>query len=75
MSKTIHIRNVPDDLHRKLEARAAMSGMSLSDYLIGEMRKVAEKPTLGEMRARLAAREPVAAPLSPAEIIRERRGE
>ena len=28
----LQIRNVPDDLHRRLKARAAMAGMSLSDY-------------------------------------------
>ena len=38
----IQIRNVPDALHRRLKARAAMAGMSLSDYLLGEIREVAE---------------------------------
>lgn len=33
MNKTIQIRNVPDELHRTLKARAAKSGMTLSDYL------------------------------------------
>ncbi len=37
--KMIQIRNVPESLHRKLEARAAEAGMSLSDYLLREMRK------------------------------------
>jgi len=32
MPKMIQLRNVPDDLHRKLKARAALTGMSLSDY-------------------------------------------
>jgi antitoxin FitA len=42
----IQIRNVPEDLHRALKARAARLGMSLSDYLLSEMEMVAEKPTL-----------------------------
>ena len=49
MSKMLKIRNVPDVLHRKLEARAAMAGMSLSDYLLSELRRTAEVPTLGEL--------------------------
>lgn len=59
MPKMIQLRNVPDALHRKLKARAAMAGMSLSDYLTAEIRKVAERPTLEEMRERLSRLEPV----------------
>jgi antitoxin FitA len=56
MSKMIQLRHVPDALHRQLKARAAMSGMPLSDYLIREVRKIAEQPTLDEMRERLQGR-------------------
>jgi hypothetical protein len=56
MSKMIQIRNVPDDLHRKLKVRAAEAGMTLSDYLLSQ---TAEKPTLAEMMERLRQREPV----------------
>jgi len=56
----IQLRHVPDDLHRQLKARAALAGMPLSDYLIREVRKIAQKPTLEELRARLAGRDPVA---------------
>jgi plasmid stability protein len=73
MSKMIQIRNVPDDLHRRLKSLAALAGMSLSDYLLNEIRKIAEQPTWEEFRARLATRSPVNSPLSPAEIIREYR--
>lgn len=59
MPKTIQIRNVPDDLHRKLEVRAAQAGMTLSDYLLSGIEQVAEKPTLSEMMERLRSREPV----------------
>ncbi len=55
----IQLRHVPDDLHRQLKARAALAGMPLSDYLIREVRKIAQKPTLEELRARLAGRDPV----------------
>ena len=54
----IQIRNVPDDLHGRLKARAAIEGISLSDLLLAEARRLAERPTREEMRRRLAAREP-----------------
>lgn len=73
MSVMIQIRNVPDDLHREMKARAARAGMSLSDYLLAEIRRVAAQPTLEEIRARLNARTPVAADFSPTEALRAER--
>ena len=73
MSKMIQIRNVPDAIHRTLKARAATAGMSLSDYLLAEIREIAERPTLEEMQERLQRREPVALPVSAARVIREMR--
>jgi antitoxin FitA len=69
----IQIRNVPDALHRRLKARAAMAGMSLSDYLLDEVRRVAEQPTIDELRARLASRSRVTLRESPAEAVRAER--
>jgi plasmid stability protein len=73
MSKMIQIRNVPDSLHRRLKARSAMAGMSLSDYLLGELRRFAERPTLEELRARIQARPAIQPKESPAELIRAER--
>jgi plasmid stability protein len=73
MSKMIQLRNVPDGIHRTLKARAALAGMSLSDYLIAEIRQLASRPTLSELRERVHRREPVTSRLSSAEIIREER--
>lgn len=73
MSRMIQIRNVPDALHRRLKARAAMAGMSLSDYLLDEIARVAERPTLAELRARLARRSPAAPAPSPARAVRAER--
>ncbi len=69
----IQIRNVPDDLHRELKARAAREGMSLSDYLLREIRAVAERPTLAEMRARLHSRLRINPSLSAEEAVRAER--
>ena len=69
----IQLRNVPDALHRHLKARAAMLGMSLSDYLLSEIREIAERPTLAEMAERLSQREPVSTPIDTARLVREER--
>lgn len=73
MSKMIQLRHVPDDLHRRLKARAALSGMSLSDYLIEEVRALVERPTLAELRLRLAERPQVSLRISPAKAVRTER--
>lgn len=69
----IQIRNVPDELHRELKARAALAGMSLSDFLLAEARRAAERPTLDELRERLRGRESVRPGLAPSEAVRAER--
>lgn len=73
MPKMIQLRHVPEDLHRKLKARAALSGLSLSDYLLQEVRRVAERPTVTELRNRLAHRTAVRPAVPPAKAIRAER--
>jgi plasmid stability protein len=73
MSKMIQIRNVPDQVHRTLKARAALAGKSLSDYLLAEIAQVASRPTLEEMLQRLDALPRVDLPISSAELIRQER--
>jgi plasmid stability protein len=72
-SKMIQVRNVPDALHRKLKARAALQGLSLSDYLLGEIRRVAEQPTIEEIWDRIKQRGSVELTVNPADLIREDR--
>jgi antitoxin FitA len=73
MTTMIQIRNVPDTLHRRLKSRAALAGMSLSDYLLGEIRAVAERPTLGELQARLESRSKMTPSVAPAQMVRAER--
>ena len=73
MSVMIQIRNVPDDLHRRLKARAAMAGMSLSDFLLAQIRESAALPTPEEMKARLQRREPTRPTAPSAEAVRAER--
>ena len=73
MTKMIQIRNVPDELHRKLKVRAAQEGMTLSDYLLSEVEQIAEKPTLRELMERLSRDEPVEVDEPPEATIRRMR--
>ena len=73
MSVMIQIRNVPEEPHRRLKSRAALAGMSLSDYLLHEIREIDAQPTKDELRARLEAYPPLTLSPEPAEIIREER--
>ena len=71
--KMIQIRNVPEALHRRLKARAATEGLSLSDFLRIQMQAVAERPTLAELRQRLASRSVPHLSESPTEALRRER--
>jgi hypothetical protein len=55
MAKMIQIRHVPDALHRRLGARAALAGMTLSDYVRRELERSASQLSPAELRARLAS--------------------
>lgn len=57
MARAIQIRNVPDDVHRTLRARAAAAGLSLSSYLLGEISRIAERPPIAEVLLRASLRE------------------
>ena len=74
MAVTVQIRNVPTTMRRRLEARAALAGVSLSDYLPDKIRLIVERPTSDELRKRLAARSPVTLAVSAARAIREEHG-
>ena len=73
MSKMIQVRHVPDSVHRKLKSRAALAGIPLSDYLLTELKRVAEKPTIQEMAERLGRREQVEPAESSAQAVRAER--
>lgn len=71
--KLIQIRNVPDHVHRRVKARAAMEGKSLSDYALAELERAIEHPTRTEMIERLRSRAPVPAGESAADAVRAER--
>jgi antitoxin FitA len=73
MSKMIQIRHVPEALHRRLRARAALAGMSLSDYLRHELEASASRLSPAELRARLSTLEPVHVRERPEDAVRAER--
>lgn len=56
MSKTVQIRKVPDRIHRTLRTRATAAGVSLSDYLLAEIVRLADRPAIADVLARAEAR-------------------
>lgn len=69
----VQIRGVPEHLHRKLKARAALAGQSLSEYLLTELKKSLERPTREELLARVKARSRVELEESAADAVRAER--
>ncbi len=73
MSTMIQIRNVPDAIHRRAKARAALAGMTLSEYALRALKREVEEPTMEELATRIRELPPVQAEPSAAEIIRQDR--
>jgi antitoxin FitA len=69
----VQIRNMPDALHRRLKARAAEQGLTLSDYLLRELRVSAARPTRAQLLERLRSREPFGPKTPPAVVVRQER--
>lgn len=77
MSKMIQIRNVPDQLHQDLKKRAALAGMSMSDYIKRELDRKSRKSTIKEIGARSRGRSEGSTLTTQkiVDIIRESRGD
>jgi hypothetical protein len=73
MSRMIQVKGVPDGVHRRLKARAALRGQTLSDYLRGEMERLAARPSPDELLALLDREAPAALGDSAAPEIRRGR--
>ena len=69
----VQIRNVPPEFHRRLKARAAVEGMSMSDYVLREVGKSLERPMRQEVLDRLRAKPVRRLPRSAAQAVREER--
>ena len=68
----VQVRDVPDDVHRRLKSRAALAGQSLNEFLLARMSEMARVPTVPELAERISEREPYTGPSSAA-VVREER--
>jgi antitoxin FitA len=73
MSRVIQIRNVPDKLHREAKARAAQTGLTLSDFALRALEREVHRPAAGEVAARVRALEALPGVPSGAALVREAR--
>ena len=73
MRKSIQVRHVPEAVHRALKARAARAGMSLSEYLLQELQRLASRPTFDELIDRIRLREATQVSEDPADAVRDER--
>jgi len=69
----IQIRNVPDEIHRAAKARAALEGLSLSEFALAALRDAVSRPTLAELSARIRLLEPVEGAPAAADLVRAER--
>ena len=70
---SLQIRNMPDELHRRLKSRAALEGQSLSEYALGELRRAIQRPTRQELADRIAGFERATVTESAADAVRAER--
>jgi plasmid stability protein len=68
----VQVRDVPDDVHRRLKAQAALTGQSLNEFLLARLSDIAQLPTVPELAARIQRREAYVGPSSAAVIRAER---
>lgn len=72
---SLQIRDMPDELHRRLKARAAVEGQSMSEYVLRELRRSLDIPTRQEMMERISALDRIEVTESPADAVRAIRDE
>ncbi|ACZ32163.1 conserved hypothetical protein [Xylanimonas cellulosilytica DSM 15894] len=66
---TLQVRNVPDDVGRVLKQRAARAGQSLSEYVLAQLRALADRPTIDELNARIETRGRVSLGIDTADVL------
>lgn len=72
---SLQVRDVPEELTRALKQRAARAGQSLSEYVLGELKQIAARPTIDELTERIALRGRMEVSVPAAEILIQARAE
>lgn len=73
MGILVQVRDVPEDVHRTLKARAALAGVSLTEYIRSVLNAAAARPSPDELAARIAARGAVKPTVSSQSLVRSLR--
>lgn len=73
MTKMLQVRNVPDDVHARLKERARAAGMSMSEYVLRELKDLADKPSLDDIWRRAESRDSSVSLADAAQLIRDER--
>lgn len=73
MLAMIQIRNVPEPTHRRLKARAAMEGVSMSQYVLAAVERALERPSRRELLAAIRRQSGVTLDPSPADLLHAER--
>ena len=73
MTTMIQIRNVPEALHRRLKARAALEGVSMSRFVLREIERALERPSRRDLLEAIRSQPKIELDISPADILREER--
>jgi antitoxin FitA len=73
MNKHVQIRNLPESKHRKLKARAAEQGMTITDYVKRLLERDLERPSMNELVARAKKLSQVNIGSSSVDYVREDR--
>lgn len=75
MGVMLQIKDLPEDVHRELKARAAVEGVTLTEYAREQLSQIARRPSRRQLIADLQAIEPVANVESGAESVAAIRAE
>ncbi|MFQ5665062.1 MAG: hypothetical protein ACE5I7_01395 [Candidatus Binatia bacterium] len=73
MSTVIQIRNVPEQVHRRLKVRAASEGISMSEYVLRQIKRSLDRPNRDELLRRVAELPPLKVRPPAARALREER--
>ena len=74
MKMMIQIRNVPEPLHRRLKARAAIEGVSMSHYVLRAIERALARPSRQELLEAIRSQPEARLDPPPADVLREERG-
>lgn len=71
----LQVKDIPEDVHRELKARAALEGMTLTEYAREQLTRAARRPSRRQLVDDLRTLEPLPALESSADALAAVRAE